>query len=82
MRGAVRVPSAAAVELEEALDLGNGVTLLVNRQVARPVGSAAYVRIREAHVIEWIEGMVVRLTVYNDIDEGRAAAERLAESKR
>jgi ketosteroid isomerase-like protein len=68
-------------ELEEALDLGNGVTFLVNRQVARPVGSTAYVRIREAHVIEWIEGMVVRLTVYNDIDEGRTAAERLAEER-
>ena len=61
-------------ELEEALDLGNGVTFLVNRQLARPVGSTAYVRIREAHVIEWVEGMIVRLTVYNDIDEGRAAA--------
>src|SRR5882762_4554469 len=30
-------------ELEEALDLGNGVTFLVNRQIARPVGSTAYV---------------------------------------
>jgi hypothetical protein len=68
-------------ELDEALDLGNGVTFLVNRQVARPVGSTAYVRIREGHVIQWVEGMVVRLTVHNDIDEGRAAAERLAESR-
>jgi ketosteroid isomerase-like protein len=68
-------------ELEEALDLGNGVGLLVNRQVARPVGSTAYVRTREAHVIQSVEGMVVRLTVYNDIDEARAAAERLAEER-
>jgi ketosteroid isomerase-like protein len=68
-------------ELEEAVDLGNGVTFIVNRQVARPLGSTAYVRTREAHVVEWVEGMVVRLTVYNDIDEGRAAAERLAESR-
>lgn len=68
-------------ELEEALDLGNGVTFVVNRQVARPVGSTACVRIREAHVIEWVEGMIVRLTVYNDIDEGRATAERLAEER-
>jgi hypothetical protein len=69
-------------ELEEALDLGNGVAFLVNRQVARPIGSTAYIRIREAHVIESVDGMVVRLTVYNEIDEGRAAAERLAESRR
>jgi ketosteroid isomerase-like protein len=68
-------------ELEEALDLGNGVTFLVNRQVARPVGSNEQVRTREAHVLESVDGMVVRLTVYNDIDEGRAAAERLAESR-
>lgn len=68
-------------ELEEALDLGNGVTFLVNRQLARPVGSTAYVRTREAHVIEWVDGMVARLTVYYEIDEGRAAAARLAESR-
>jgi hypothetical protein len=46
-----------------------------------PVGSTAYVRTREAHVVESVEGMVVRLTVYSDIDEGRAAAERLAASR-
>jgi hypothetical protein len=68
-------------ELEEALDLGNEVAFLVNCQVARPVGSTAYVRTREAHVVEFVEGTAVRLTVYNDIDQGRAAAERLAESK-
>src|SRR2546427_11909653 len=69
-------------ELEEALDLGNGVIFLVNRQVARPVGSTADVRTREAHVVEWAEGMVARMTVYNDIEEGRAAAERLADGGR
>jgi hypothetical protein len=68
-------------ELEEALDLGNEVAFLVNCQVARPIGSTAYVRTREAHVVELLEGMAVRLTVYNDIDKGRAAAERLAESR-
>lgn len=68
-------------ELEEALDLGNGVAFLINRQVARPVGSTADVRTREAHVVEWVEGMVARMTVYNDIEKGRAAAERLAEAR-
>jgi hypothetical protein len=52
---------------------------LVNRQVGRPVGSTVGVRTREAHVVEWVDGMVMRMTVYNDIDEGRAAAERRAE---
>jgi hypothetical protein len=69
-------------ELEEALDLGHGVALLVNRQVARPVGSSAYLRIREAHVVESVDDMVARVTVYNDIDEAHVAAERLAEDRR
>ena len=68
-------------ELEEALDLGNGVTFLVNRQVARPVGSTADIGTREAHIVEWVEGMIARMTVYNDIEEGRAAAERLAKER-
>jgi hypothetical protein len=29
-------------------------------------------------VYEWIEGVVVHVTMYRDIDEARAAAERLA----
>ena len=68
-------------ELEEAVDLGSGVTFSVVRQDARPVGSRSYVRKREAYVVEWVGGMVARLTVYPDIDEGRAAAERLAASR-
>jgi hypothetical protein len=32
-------------------------------------------------VTEWVEGRVVRVTVYIDIDEGRATAERLAEER-
>ena len=69
------------LELEEFLDLGNGVTFAVNRQHARPVGSTAPVQAREAHVTEWADGMVVRVTVYSDVDEGRTAARRLAASR-
>jgi ketosteroid isomerase-like protein len=65
-------------ELEEFVDLGNGVTLAVNRQHARLAGSTAPVQAREAHVTEWVDGRVVRVTVYYDIDEAHAAAERLA----
>jgi ketosteroid isomerase-like protein len=68
-------------ELEEVVDLGNGVTFSVNRQHARPVGSTALVQTREAHVTEWAEGKVKRVTVYIDVDEARAAAERLAEER-
>jgi ketosteroid isomerase-like protein len=77
-RGAIEAPR---FELEQALDLGNAVTFSVTRQDARPAGSSGYVRTREAHVTEWMEGMAARVTVYTDIDEGRAAAEQLAESR-
>ena len=72
---------ALVFELEEVRDLGNGVTFSVVRQEARPAGSASHVRTRESHVIEWVAGRIVRVTVYTDIDEGRAAAARLAESR-
>jgi ketosteroid isomerase-like protein len=68
-------------ELEEFVDLGNGVTFAVNRQHAVPRGSSADVQAREAQVTEWKDGLAVRITVYIDVDEGRAAAERLAEER-
>ncbi|MCW3056242.1 MAG: hypothetical protein JWO21_211 [Solirubrobacterales bacterium] len=68
-------------ELEEVLELGNGVTFAVVRQDARPAGSTGYVQRREAYVQKWVDGMTVRVTTYWDIDEGRAAAERLVESR-
>jgi uncharacterized protein (TIGR02246 family) len=70
-----------AVELEEVHDLGNGVVFAVVRQNARPAGSAGRVRQREGWVLVWVEGLTVRMTTYGDIDEARAAAERLAEEQ-
>jgi ketosteroid isomerase-like protein len=68
-------------ELEDFLDLGNGVTFAVLRQHARPIGSTASVQAREAIVTEWVEGRATRVTVYLDIDQARAAAERLAQER-
>jgi ketosteroid isomerase-like protein len=70
------------VEQEEVLDLGHGVTFAVVHQDARPAGSAGHVRQREGWVLAWLDGLTVRMTTYGDIDEARAAAERLAESRR
>ena len=69
------------VEVEEILDLGNGVTLAVVNQEGRPHGSSGEVQMRYAAVAIWVEGMIERYTTYTDIDEARAAAERLAESR-
>jgi ketosteroid isomerase-like protein len=66
-------------EQEEALDLGNGVVFAVSRLDARPLGSLGRVQERWAFTFVWTEGMIVRVTGHTDIDEARAAAERLAE---
>ena len=64
---------------EEILDLGSGVTFAVVLQRGRPIGSSGDVRLRYAAVASWAHGRIVRITNYGDIDEARAAAERLAE---
>ena len=58
-------------------DLGNGVVLAVVVQLARPAGIAGHVQQREGWVYVWVGGLIARLTVL-DIDEARAAGERLA----
>jgi ketosteroid isomerase-like protein len=68
-------------EAEETLDLGNGVGFRLLIQKGRPVGSSGEVELRYAAVGVWQDGKVVRMTNYNDIDEARAAAERLAEER-
>jgi ketosteroid isomerase-like protein len=69
------------IATEEILDLGNGVIFSVVIQKGRPVGTSGYVQQRQAIVFVWEEGLFVRITHYGDIDEARAAAERLAESR-
>jgi ketosteroid isomerase-like protein len=68
-------------EPEQILDLGNGVVFVVTRQNARPVGSTGYVQMQHGNVLVWLGGVIVGVTHYNDIDEARAAAQRLAEER-
>jgi ketosteroid isomerase-like protein len=67
-------------EFEEVSHLGNGVVFAVCIQDARLVGSPSHIRQREDWVYIWARGLIARLTTY-DVDEGRAAAERLAEER-
>lgn len=67
-----------ALEPEDVLDLGHGIVFSVVCQSARPANSTGHLQRREAYVLDWVEDMTRRVTVYTDIDEGRAAAERLA----
>lgn len=68
-------------ELEDALDLGNGVIFAIVRQDARPAASGGRVRTREAWVSVWDGGVFMRGASYADIDEARTAAERLAKER-
>jgi ketosteroid isomerase-like protein len=68
------------VVVEEMVDLGNGVVFAVATQHARPARSRSHLVLRYAPVFLWAEGLAARVTHYRDIGEGRAAAERLAES--
>jgi ketosteroid isomerase-like protein len=67
-------------ELEEVSDLGNGVVFAVVIQDGRLVGSAGHIRQREGWVYICVGGLIARLTT-SDVDEGRAAAERLAQER-
>jgi ketosteroid isomerase-like protein len=67
-----------AVSLEEVRDLGNGVAFAVILQEGRLVGSGQ-VQLRNAMVNVCVDGVVAHMITGPDIQEARAAAERLAE---
>ena len=71
------------ISFEELLDLGNGVVFALVRQEGRPVGATGFVRLREASIWVWANGLIEHVATHpeSDIDEVRAAAERLAEER-
>jgi uncharacterized protein (TIGR02246 family) len=72
------------LKLEDVRDLGSGVVFAVVVQEGVPAGSAAHGHVwqREGWVFLWERGLIARLaTLYADIDEARAAGERLAEER-
>jgi uncharacterized protein (TIGR02246 family) len=68
------------IGLEEVRDLGNGVVFAVVVQNGRLAGSAGHLRQREGWVFVWVGGLIARLTI-SEVDEARAAAERLAQER-
>jgi ketosteroid isomerase-like protein len=68
-------------EAEEIQDLGNGVAFAVFVQRGRPVDSTGWVEFRDARVFAWADGLIERVTTFLDIEDARAAAERLAEER-
>jgi hypothetical protein len=67
-------------ELEEVSHLGGGVVFAVVIQDARLVGGDGHVRQREGWVYLCVGGSIASLTTL-EVDEGRAAAERLAQER-
>jgi ketosteroid isomerase-like protein len=67
--------------IEEAHDLGNGVTFHAMAERARPHGSSGFLERRYGFVATWADGRIARAQNYLDIDEARAGAERLAEER-
>ncbi len=68
-------------QLVEVQDLGNGVVFVVNQHDARPAGSTGRVRERLTFTFAWSAGMITRVTLGKDINEDRAAEERLAKER-
>jgi len=68
-------------QAEEILDMGAGVLFAVIRHTARLGSGAAPVEARFAWVVAVEDGLVVRFLGGKDIDEARAAAERLAQER-
>jgi ketosteroid isomerase-like protein len=68
-------------EVENHHDLGSGVTFGVLVQRGRPHGSDSFVESRAGVVAIWRDGRIARATSYQDLDEARAAAERLAQER-
>jgi ketosteroid isomerase-like protein len=69
------------IDIEEAVQLGSGVTFSVVTQKGRLADSGGEVAIRYAVINVWVDGLIERSVNYPDIDEARAAAERLAEER-
>jgi ketosteroid isomerase-like protein len=68
--------------VDDMVDLGHGVVYAIIREDGRMKGSDAVVEARNPWVFTWEGGRIVRTTMFPDIDEARAAAERLAEERR
>jgi ketosteroid isomerase-like protein len=62
-------------------DLGSGVTFGVLVQRGRPHGSDAVVESRLGVVAIWRDGRIARARMYQEVDQARAVAERLAQER-
>lgn len=69
-------------EPEEIRELDGAVTFVLISQYGRLTGSPGFVQQRSAIVGLWQAALLVRVLVYPDVEEARAAAEAHAASRR
>jgi ketosteroid isomerase-like protein len=69
------------IEVREILHLGDGVVFSSVREDGRLVGSDGHVEQRRGWVFQWLQEKIAWIETYLAIDDARAAAERLAESR-
>ena len=69
------------IEVQEVRDLGHGVMFTVISQHGRLPNTTAWVQEAFPAVSLWADGLIQHTASYLDIDEARAAAERLAEER-
>jgi len=69
------------IEIDEIQDIGNGVILSLTRQSGRPAGGSGDVHMPVIGVTQWSAGNIARAIFFMDVDEARAAAERLAKER-
>lgn len=72
------------IDIEEILDLANGVVFVKSGHAGRPIGSPAHVRLpREVlvNVFVWERGLITHVVSSGNTPEARAAAERLAQER-
>jgi ketosteroid isomerase-like protein len=67
--------------LEEFHDLGGGVTFVLMSQRGRPRTGGGFVEEPYAAVVLWEDGLIARVAVYPQLDDARAAAERIVRSR-
>jgi ketosteroid isomerase-like protein len=77
----VRAYHDAEIEIEDVLDVGSGIVFVSASMEGRLTDSTAHMRVRMGAVYSWADNVIVRVASYADIDQGRAAAERLAEER-
>jgi hypothetical protein len=68
-------------KLEEFGELGNRVIFYLLFHRGRPAGGSGFVELRHANTTTCGDGLFQRTLVLADIDQARAAAERLAQER-